>query len=287
VRTSVLVPAVRVPRPPCGSLYAPAMADPDAIWHLDGDLAVPTELARGPWSPHAQHGGAPSALLAGLLERFAPGPADFTARLNLELMRVVPITPLRVERTVIRPGRKIQIVQGSLFDGDVEVVRATALRLRTVGARFGDIVASDRADPLPPPGEPGPLPLRLVVDGSTGFWDAIEVNTVIPPGSDDRHAVIWFRLRKPVIAGEVPSPLQRVAAVADFGNGISMTGLRRYTFINPDLTIVLHRLPVGEWVALDARSFPEDAGIGLAESELSDERGRIGRALQTIILDER
>ena len=99
---------------------------------------------------------------------------------------------------------------------------------------------------------------------------------------------LWFRLTVPVIAGETPSPLQRVAAVADFANGISMSGLRdRYTFINPDLTIVLHRSPAGEWVALDATSFPEDAGIGVAESELHDERGRIGRALQTIILDRR
>jgi hypothetical protein len=269
--------------------YAPAVADPDAIWHLDGDLAVPTELARGPWSPHAQHGGAPSALLAGLLERFEPGPADFTARLNVELMRPVPLTPLRVERTLVRPGKKVQLVQGSLFDGDVEVVRATALRLRTVGAGLGDVVPSDRTDPLPPPGDPTPLPIRLVVDDTVGFWNAVETSTAgVTTRPEERHAVLWFRLVRPVIGGESPSPLQRVAAVADFGNGISMTGLRgRYTFINPDLTIVLHRLPIGEWVALDARSFPEDAGIGLVESELCDEQGRIGRALQTIILDER
>jgi len=37
---------------------------PDAIFHVDGDHVTPTELARGPWSPHAMHGGAPAALLA-------------------------------------------------------------------------------------------------------------------------------------------------------------------------------------------------------------------------------
>jgi len=90
----------------------------------------------------------------------------------------------------------------------------------------------------------------------------------------------------PVIAGEEPSPLQRVAAVADFANGVTLGGVGDgYTFINPDLTIVVHRFPVGEWIALDATSFPEDAGIGVAESELHDERGRFGRALQTIILE--
>jgi len=36
----------------------------DAIFARDGALFVPSELARGPWSPQAQHGGAPAALLA-------------------------------------------------------------------------------------------------------------------------------------------------------------------------------------------------------------------------------
>jgi hypothetical protein len=262
-------------------------ADDDAIWHLDGDLAVPSEYARGPWSPDAQHGGAPSSLLAGLLERFDPGPADFTARLGIDLMRPVPISPLRVERTVVRPGKKVQIVQGSLFDGDVEVVRATALRIRTVDEPYGDVVPSDLVDPLPPPGEIMPFP--FVANRGLGFWDAVEART--PVGAQEAalgRAAVWFRLGVPVIAGEEPSPLQRVAAVADFANGITLAGVGRgYTFINPDLTIVLHRLPAGDWVALDASSFPEDAGIGVAESELHDERGRFGRALQTVILDRR
>ena len=46
----------------------------DAVFHLDGDLAVPSALARGPWSLDALHGGAPAALLARALERADPGP---------------------------------------------------------------------------------------------------------------------------------------------------------------------------------------------------------------------
>jgi hypothetical protein len=261
--------------------------DGDAVWHLDGDLAVPSELARGPWSPDAQHGGAPSALLAGLLERFEPGQADFVARLGIDLLRPVPLTPLRVERSMIRPGRKVQIVQASLFSGDVEVVRATALRIRTVDEPYGDVVPSDLVDPLAPPGEIMPFP--FVADRGRGFWNAMEVRTPVGAGEQVLgRAAVWFRLRVPMIAGEVPSPLQRVAACADFANGITLAGVGRgYTFVNPDLTIVVHRLPVGEWVALDASSFPEDVGIGVAESELHDERGRIGRALQTLVLDPR
>ena len=262
------------------------MSDPDAVRHLDGDVAIPTELARGPWSPLAQHGGAPTALLAGLLERFEPGPADFTARLNVDFMRPVPLAPLRVDLVQVRPGRKVQILQGSLFADDVEVVRATALRIRTLTEDLDDI-ASEPVDPFPRPGEPHRLDFDLV--RGVGFWDVLEVSDVIGGfGQPGPRAAVWLRLRKQLIAGEVPSPLQRVAAVADFANGLGMDVPRdRYSFVNPDLTIVLHRQPVGEWVALDGYSFPEGAGVGVAEGVLHDERGRIGRALQTIILERR
>ena len=262
---------------------------PDAVWHVDGDVVVPTELARGPWSRHAQHGGASAALLAGLLERFDRGPADFTARLSVDFMRPVPLAPLRVERVTVRPGKKVQIVQGSLLADDIEVVRATALRIRTLDERYEDVSSDGRVDALPPPTDPQPLSLKIVADRAIGFWDAVEVSTAFGTfGVPSARTAVWFRLRVPVIEGEAPSPLQRVAAVADFANGLGMDVSRdRYTFINPDLTVVMHRAPVGEWVALDGASFPEREGIGVAESELHDERGRIGRALQTIILDRR
>ena len=71
--------------------------------------------------------------------------------------------------------------------------------------------------------------------------------------------VDWIRLRCGVVAGEVPSPLERVVAVADFGNGISSAlPFLEFRFINPDLTVYLHRLPVGEWVCLDAVTYPPD-----------------------------
>ncbi|HEY5877081.1 MAG TPA: hypothetical protein VIT64_17350, partial [Ilumatobacteraceae bacterium] len=58
-------------------------------------------------------------------------------------------------------------------------------------------------------------------------------------------------------------------------------------FINPDLTIHLLRLPVGEWIGLDSRSHYGPEGAGLAESALYDENGRIGRSVQSLFVDER
>ncbi len=86
----------------------------------------------------------------------------------------------------------------------------------------------------------------------------------------------------------MPSPLQRVMVAADSGNGVSATlDLERYIFINVDLSVHLHRLPEGEWIGLDAVTLPEPEGVGLADSVLHDERGPIGRALQTLLVRER
>ena len=95
-------------------------------------------------------------------------------------------------------------------------------------------------------------------------------------------------MRQPLVAGEEPTPLQRVLVAADVGNGVSAAlDYRRYLFINVDLTVHLERMPVGEWVCVDAVTLPQPNGIGTAESVLSDGSGRIGRALQTLLISER
>ena len=98
---------------------------------------------------------------------------------------------------------------------------------------------------------------------------------------------MWLRLNVPIVAGQETTPFERVAAAGDFGNGVAAAFDRgRYSCINPDLTITLHRLPVGEWVGLDSATFPERNGYGVAESVLHDEAGRIGRGIQTVLVEE-
>lgn len=263
------------------------MSDVDALFVADGDRFVPSPIARGPWSPEAQHGGAPAALLARCLER-AGGGDMHPARLTLELVRPVPIAPLTVDTVVARPGRKVQIVEARLRAGETEVARASLLRIR-------------RADlPVPPPPHAPPVappPPATGVDGIPPWieatWrpafhrDAVEHRFVAGGFQTPGPATDWIRLKVPVVAGEAPTPLARVMAAADFGNGVSWVLHRDdgWQFINPDLTVYLHRLPVGEWVCLEAQSHMESHGVGLAESRLWDETGPLGRASQSLLLE--
>jgi hypothetical protein len=261
------------------------VSEPGYVFEVEGDRAVPTDLARGPWSPDAQHGGAPAALLAGQLERFDLGVATFPARFTVELMRPVPLVPLRIERRTIRPGKKVQLVEGSLFAGDVEVVRATLLRLRAQPVEFEAAPLPGPVVPMPSRGASEPMLARFA--RGTGFWNAMEISRVGGDWPRPGPVQFWLRLVVPIVAGEEPSPFQRVAAAGDFGNGIAGAfDLRRYSAINPDLTITLHRLPSHEWVGLDSGTYPEKAGYGVAESVLHDEDGRLGRAIQTVLVEE-
>jgi len=243
---------------------------PDHVFEVDGAVAHPTLLARGPWSPHAMHGGAPAALLARVVEHHDPGPAAFVARLTVDLLRPVPVTPLDMVVRTTRPGKKVQWIEAALLADGVEVVHASALRVRT---------ADDLGLPLPP--APGPeLPAEV------GFWTAVEVRQARGAWTEPGPAAVWFRLRVPIVAGEEPSPLQRVAAAADFGNGVGAALPRgEFLFINPDLSIHLHRAAVGEWVGLDAGTRAEPTGVGLARSTLHDEHGPIGSAEQALLVD--
>src|SRR5262249_19900489 len=79
-----------------------------------------------------------------------------------------------------------------------------------------------------------------------------------------------------------------VLVAADSGNGVSAAlDWQRYLFINVDLSVHLHRMPEGEWVCLDAVTYPEPDGIGMADTRLLDERGPIGRSLQTVLVADR
>jgi hypothetical protein len=255
-----------------------------ALFLARGDVTwEPTDAARGPWTPDALHGGPVAALLA---HAALPLVGDLLpVRLTVEILRPVPVRPLTVTTAVVRPGRRVRAVTASMVADDQEVATASVIAIRNAPT------AAPEQPPLAPP--PGPLTGHPGHFTGNADYEAfhnrgVEHSFVAGDIGEPGPATDWIRLRMPLVAGEAVHPLERVAGAADFGNGISrIVDFEELLFINPDLTIYLHRLPVGEWVCLDAVTRIEPNGVGLATSDLYDEHGPIGKALQSLLIDAR
>jgi acyl-coenzyme A thioesterase PaaI-like protein len=278
--------AYLVAREPPRELLACAPV-PEALFERESETTWrPSELTRGPWSPDALHGGPVAALLVHLVEALPrPGPMH-PARVTVELLRPVPLAPLQSDARVLRAGRKVQLTAASLHGGGKEVARASVLWIRSAAL---PLPARTAAGPVSaPPSHEGRPSSRPAWRGEARAYHSHAVEHRIVRGTWGAigPCTDWIRLRVPVVEGATPTPLERVAAVADFGNGIGCAlPFETWRFLNPDLTIHLQRLPEGEWVCLDAATWPEGEGVGLAESELFDVRGRLGRALQSLLLE--
>ncbi len=255
-----------------------------SLFEPDGLRLVPTEYARGPWSKDALHGGPVAALAVRAAERLGSNQLRLV-RITVELLRPVPVAPLDIRSKVVRSGRKVQLVDTVLGSDGTEVAWSRALFIRSgLDQLVPDSASSE--DVVPSPAGSG-RPMGGLESPYRAFHnEAVEMRFVSGNFDAKGPATVWMRLRGSVVAGEQPSPWQRVAAVADFGNGVSAElDFGSSVFINPDLTVSVHRPPVGEWVCLEARTRFGSPGIGAAESALWDERGRIGRAVQSLLVE--
>jgi hypothetical protein len=260
----------------------------ESIFLVEGEGFMPTEHARGPWDPRALHGGAPAALITAAFERMQPGAELVIARLGFELLRPVPMAPLRLTTRIVRPGRRVQELAGELHAGDELICRANALRVQPIAVELPDTPPGTApSEPMPGPDQGQPVRFALDDPDQASFAVGMEMRWLDDPRSLG-PARVWMRPRHSLTPGEPLSPLARLAATADFGNGVSAAlPFGDYLFINADLTIHLQRLPRGEWIGLDARTLLQGGGSGLAESVLHDLEGPVGRAFQTLVVQPR
>jgi hypothetical protein len=254
------------------------------FFSTDGDRFVPSASARGPWSARHQHGGPPAALVARAFAR-AAGPSTQIARLTFDFLRPVPLAPLTVTTRVVRAGSKVERLAGSVLAEDGQaVIEATCLAMRVVTDGI-EVLRAASAPPAPPT-ESAPFEFPFMT-GDEGYHRAMEWR--VARGTWGRGPMAdWLRPRVPLVDGEPTSPLECLVTAADSASGVSVAvDPKRATFVNGDLTIALHRVPVSEWTCLDAATMAEPHGIGLAQARLWDEASLVGRSLQTLLLEPR
>ena len=204
------------------------------------------------------------------------------ARFTCEILRPIPIGEISVAARVARPGRSVELVEATASADGREVARAAAWRVR----RTSDIAVPSR---LPaPPGLPDEESTMQQPGWVDGYLSAIEWRSVRGSFRSPGPATIWTRMRYPLVPDEEPSPLERVLAIADSGNGVSWElDMTRWHFINPELTVHLQREAAGEWICLDAQTAISPGGAGLATSVLSDLDGPLGVGAQSLLIAPR
>ena len=247
-------------------------------------MFVPTPATVGPWDPQLQHGSPLAALIATCVEEM-PGPGRI-AHLALDFLGPVNVEPLEVETTIVRPGKRIELVSGVVKRGERALLRATVWRtaqgpvITTGAARRGVVV---------PPPLPASANVALFPNVPRfGYGESLEWRFVSGGFDVLGPATVWSRLLVPIVDEEPVSQAARLLAMVDSANGISAEiDLRAYLFVPVTLTVSIAREPVGEWMGMSARTMLAGGTGGTTHAMLFDSVGTFGEALQTLYVEKR
>ncbi|MGY1642125.1 thioesterase family protein [Geodermatophilus sp. SYSU D00703] len=264
---------------------------PAALYEpVDGGYRA-TALTIGPWDPGLQHAGPPAALLAREAERASGIAGGQTVRLAFDILGPVPVGPVAVSARVLRPGRRIELVEAVLTAGgaDRALMRLTAWRMR---ADESDVTPRPAPTPQPGPAIPGPDRSRPeTADFFTtdvAYHRALEWRFAAGSFNAPGPAAAWTRPLCTLVDGEPMTPLQHLLVMTDAASGISaVLDWTRATFANVDLTVALVRPPAGDWLGLDAATTIGPAGAAQCFADLYDTTGRIGRSAQSLFVESR
>jgi hypothetical protein len=260
---------------------------PPALYLPRDDGYEATALTIGPWDPGLQHAGPPAALLAREAERASGIPGGQTVRLAYDIFAPVPVGPVRVSANVMRPGRRIELVETVLTAGDERpLMRLSAWRMRT---RAEDVVV-DSADPHPAATgwqDSRPETAAFFSD-EVAYHRALEWRFVTGSFNSPGPASAWTRPECELVDGEPMTPLQHLLVMADAASGISAAlDWDTTSFANVDLTLALHRAPQGPWLGMDARTVLGHTGVAQCYAVLFDETGAVGRSTHALFVEPR
>jgi hypothetical protein len=250
-----------------------------AMFTLENDELVPTEIARSMWSAEQIHGVAVSGALArGLEAKLAEiGRTDLVpARYTVDLFQPAKMAPCTVVTEVVREGRRLALIDAALMQGDVRVARAACIFLLPTEAASGEVwTAADH--PVPPPIDVAPISdePRVPFFASDAAW-----SQSFPEHQNAGRKQTW-QVGLPVVEGEAGTPFQSVAAIADGTSMVVNWGTEGVQYINTDITLALARPPVSLEVGLSATDRVEVDGIAVGTVEVFDRAGPLGTAMVT------
>jgi Thioesterase-like superfamily len=253
-----------------------------------GERFAATDLVRSTWSAAIQHAAPVSALLVRGLEHCEARDDTRLSRVMIDLLGPVPAEGdfwLRSQRE--RPGKQIELVSAEMLalgpDGQPRTVaRASGWRLQTLDT---SALVHAPAPPLRPVADAWSRDLKKNWDPN--YVHSLDWRWLTKPMSDG-PGESWIKPDVDLVKGEAITPLQRLFAVADCANGIgTKLDIRKWTFLNTDLVVHVHRIPEGEWTGIRAETSYGPDGIGTTIGTLFDESGAVGGIQQSVLVRPR
>lgn len=194
--------------------------------------------------------------------------------MTVDLYRLPDLDPITVKTHLVRQGGRIKMVEAEIFSGGISSARASCQLLRR-GQQPEAPVWSPPSSAFPPPEQVRPP--------EKPFTDKWEMRPVLPPGTSLEAGLrapgqrrTWLREVRPLVAGEVYTPFSRVATGIDYTSPTANASETGLDFINSDVTLYLHRAPVGEWIGYEVTNHQSHDGIAIGQCTLYDVQGPVG-----------
>lgn len=253
-----------------------------------GERFTATDFVRSTWSAGIQHAAPVSALLVRGLQRCEAREDTRLSRVLVDLLGPVPAEgELWVRARRERPGKQIELITAEMLapgpDGTPRpVARASGWRLQTLDTTA---VVHAPAPPLRPVADAVGRDMKK--DWDRNYVHSLDWRWLTEPMSDG-PGESWIKPEVDLVKGESMTPLERLFAVADDANGIgTKLDIRRWTFLNTDLAVHVHRTPEGQWIGIRAETSYGPDGIGTTIGTLFDERGAVGAIQQSVLVRPR
>lgn len=242
---------------------------------IDDTRFAPTEHVGGAWRDDEQHFAPVAGLITHAIELATADSGLQVSRLTFEILGVMLAQETDVRVETVRPGRTISLVEATMTVAGRVVVRARAWLLApqdTTAVAGGESAPMLASDALPEwhPAETWP----------GGYIASLRARR---SSEEPGRGQAWLSTDVELVAGVPVGALARFVGLVDTANGIAV---RRppseWVFPNLDLTVHLHRQPVGLPVGLDTTVTFGPDGVGLTSSVLHDLDGPVGRAEQIL-----
>jgi acyl-CoA thioesterase len=234
----------------------------------------PTTFAASHWGDDHLNGPAVVGLAAYALEHDCGSPDFMPARITVDLFRAARSVATAVTVRVVRDGRRVRSAECDVAQEGRLVARASLLQYRRSTAPPGRLWTVPGSFPFPPPLEEG---VQTAVHSDAAEWSR-------SPGehqNDSRKR--FYNSAIDVVAGQPISQFLRAVMVAEATSLVTNLGTHGVGYINGDLTVGLARLPVGEWIGVQADSHWATDGVAVGTATLFDRSGAFGSGMTTAV----